>query len=170
MSMTLPRILKAFAVTADGRGLVGKGENAKLPDLNLQTEEIRTGGLDAPVEQDMGQEKLEFTFALKEYDPSAIGLWGRKGVDSTQLTFKGHAESATGEEMQVIAQMRGQVKQVSGSEIKAGQANDLTFTASLVYYKLQVDGEEPVEIDVLNGKRIVNGEDVLAGQRANLGI
>jgi len=170
MSMTLPKVLKAFAITAAGAGLVGKGEGCKLPSLKIKTDDVRTGGMDAAVKQDMGQEDLEFDFTLKEYEPRVIKLWGLNGAGASNFVVKGHAVSATGDEMAVVATMQGRLDEVDGADVKAGSANDISFKCSLVYYKLQLAGEVVVEIDILNGKRIIGGVDVLASQRANLGI
>ena len=159
MSLQLPKILKNFGIYVDGAGLVGKGESVKLPTLSIKTEEIRTGGLDGGVKQDMGVEPIEFQFTLKEYNGSPMGLWGG-AVDRGQFTMRGYAESATGESMVVTAIMRGRVDVIDPAEAKSGQANDISFTASLVYYKLQVDGGG-VEIDVLNAKR--NGKPTNGG-------
>lgn len=154
MSMQLPKILKNFGVYVDGVGLVGKCESCKLPSVTLKTEEIRTGGLDGPVKQDMGIEAMEFSFTLLEYTGGFDAFGG--AVDRAQFTFKGFAQSATGEDMAVIVQMRGRVDVIDPAEAKAGQANGITFTASLVY--LKYDG---LEIDILNGKR--NGVSVSGG-------
>lgn len=152
MSLELPKIIKNFGVYVDGVGLAGKGESAKLPTVSLKTEEVATGGLDGSVKQDMGLEPLEFTFTLKEYTAGAFRAFGG-AVDKAQFTFRGFAQSATGQEMFVVATMRGRVDTIDPAEVKARQANDITFTASLVYYKLQVDGGNALEIDVLNAKR-----------------
>lgn len=160
MSLELPKIIKNFGVYVDGAGLAGKGESAKLPTMTLKTEEISTGGLDSPVLQDMGMEPLKFTFTLKEYHAGSFQAFGG-AVDKTQFTFRGSAISATGQEMMVVATMRGRVDEIDPAEVKARQANDVSFTASLVYYRLQVDGGLAFEVDVLNAKR--NGKPTNGG-------
>jgi hypothetical protein len=40
----------------------------------------------------------------------------------------------------------------------------------VTYYKLNVNGTDVIEIDVVNMKRIIKGVDQLASQRTALGI
>ncbi|GHT98386.1 hypothetical protein FACS1894126_3800 [Alphaproteobacteria bacterium] len=55
----LPKILKNFNVFVDGRGYAGRVEEVSLPKLSLKTDEFLAGGMDAPIEIDLGMEKLE---------------------------------------------------------------------------------------------------------------
>jgi P2 family phage contractile tail tube protein len=43
-------------------------EELTLPKLTLKTEEFRNGGMDAPIEVEMGMEKLESEFTLTRFD------------------------------------------------------------------------------------------------------
>lgn len=160
MSFALPKILKNVGVYVDGAGLVGKTESVKLPTVSIKKEEVRTGGLDGAVMQDMGLEPIEWTFTLLEYNGAPMGLFGG-AVDRGQFSVRGYAESATGESMAVVATMRGRVDTIDPAEAKSGQANGISFTCSLVYYKLQVDGGSGLEIDILNAKR--NGKSMNGG-------
>ncbi|SMG63879.1 Phage major tail tube protein, partial [methanotrophic bacterial endosymbiont of Bathymodiolus sp.] len=58
----LDDILKNMALFVDGRGFAGNVEELTLPKLTLKTEEFRNGGMDAPIEVEMGMEKLESEF------------------------------------------------------------------------------------------------------------
>ncbi|WP_410541965.1 phage major tail tube protein [Wolbachia endosymbiont (group A) of Portevinia maculata] len=64
----LPKILKNFNVFVDGRGYAGKIDEITLPKLTIKTEEYRAGGMDIPINIDMGMEKLEADFTFAEYD------------------------------------------------------------------------------------------------------
>ena len=54
MDIKTPRVLRGFDVFVDGRGYAGKVEELELPKLSIKTEEFRAGGMDVPVELDMG--------------------------------------------------------------------------------------------------------------------
>ena len=41
-------IRKNFSLFVDGRGYAGNTDEANMPELSLQTEEYRAGGMDAP--------------------------------------------------------------------------------------------------------------------------
>ncbi|MCA3480645.1 MAG: phage major tail tube protein, partial [Rhodobacter sp.] len=38
------------------------------------------------------------------------------------------------------------------------------------YYRLEINGEQIVEIDLVNGKRVIGGVDQLADQRRAMGL
>ena len=60
-------VLKNMNLFVDGRGYAGVVDELTPPKLTMKTEEHRAGGMDAPVELDMGMEKLEASFSLKKY-------------------------------------------------------------------------------------------------------
>jgi Phage tail tube protein FII len=63
----LPKILRNFNVFVDGRGYAGKIDEITLPKLTIKTDEYRAGGMDIPINIDMGMEKLEADFTFSEY-------------------------------------------------------------------------------------------------------
>lgn len=72
----IPKILKNFNLFVDGRGHAGRVEEIMLPKLMIKTEEYQLGGLDTPVQVDMGMDKLECELTLTEYDTHVIKLFG----------------------------------------------------------------------------------------------
>lgn len=60
----LPKILKNFNVFVDGRGHAGKIDEIMLPKLTIKTEEYRAGGMDIPINIDMGWRNLKQTLLL----------------------------------------------------------------------------------------------------------
>ena len=62
----MSKILKNFNLFVDGRGYAGRAEEVTPPKLTIKTEEIRNGGMDAPISVDLGMEKLECQFILIE--------------------------------------------------------------------------------------------------------
>jgi hypothetical protein len=155
----------------DGRGYAGKVEEITLPKLTVKTDEFRAGGMDCPVEIDMGMEKLECDFSLRAVDADVLKLWGIvPGNTQTRLTFRGSLRSEDGVETGVIANIEGKVKEADYGAWKAGEPSTLKCAVACVYYKLTHGGQVIHEIDVRNMKRIVNGQDQLAAMRAALGV
>ena len=66
--------------------------------------------------------------------------------------------------------VRGYPKAHPGGSFKAKEDTELENTFTVNYYKLEIDGEEIVEIDVMNNIYKVGGEDLLAERRQNLGL
>lgn len=169
----LPKKLKNFNLFANGENFVGKVDEITLPNLERKMEEMRPGGFNAPVDTDMGMNKLTSSFKLHEMAASVLRQFGVSAVDGVPLRFLGAAVSdgggTTTDAIEVV--MRGRY---SGLELpsgyKAGETGMLTCNVSLAYFKYVVNGETLVEIDVINMIEIIGGEDRLAQQRAALGI
>ena len=70
----------------------------------------------------------------------------------------------------LYGEFRGRIVEVEPSEDKAGEGGEHTFKYVLTYWKESVNGEDIIEIDVMNLKCIINGRDYFAGMRKNLGL
>ena len=166
----LDDILKNMALFVDGQGYAGNVEEITLPKLIMKTEEFRNGGMDAPIEVEMGMEKLECDFTLTRYDRNALGLFGLAPGNLIPLTIRGVIVSENGEELPAILNLQGIVREMDSGTWKAGEKATLKLMIALRYYKLTHGDAVVHEIDVPNYVRIINGVDQLAQTRAALGI
>lgn len=164
----LPRVLKNFTAYVDGRGYIGRIETCKLPELAINTAEYRGGGMDAPVELDMGMQKMEVQLVLAEYDPEVIKLYGLFGAD-VPVVLRGAIQRQGEASVPVIIRTVGGVKQISRGDWKTGENSQMTVTVNCNIYQEVINGETVVDIDVLNFVRIIGGIDQLADVRAALG-
>lgn len=167
--MSLPKVLKNFNLFVDGRGYVGKAEEINLPKLTIKTEELRAGGMDAPVAIDMGMEKLEASFSLAEYDSEIFKKFGIISGNGVQLTLKGALvddEKTT----PLTVKLQGMYTELDMGKIAAGEKGTLQGSVSCRYYKLEIDGKSLIEIDIDNMTRVIDGVDKLAEIRNALGI
>ncbi|GHT94618.1 phage major tail tube protein [Alphaproteobacteria bacterium] len=165
----LPKILKNFNVFVDGRGYAGKVEEVSLPKLSLKTDEFRAGGMDAPVEIDLGMEKLEADLTFAEYDSELIKLFGLTEGNEVALTLRGVIQS-TGNADSVIINLRGIIKEMDFGSWKPADKATLKCSISCAYYKLSIADNNLVEIDAVNMIRKINGVDQLSSHRTILGI
>lgn len=163
-------ILKYLNLFVDGRGYAGKIEEYNPPDLTVSTEEFRAGGMDAPIDIDMGLEKLTCSFVLPSYDADVLALFGVKSGAAVQLTARGSLESRDGTTKAVQHKMQGKVISLARGTWGSGNKPSLTVTVSLTYYSEIVDQRAINEIDVINMVRIIDGVDQLAEHRANIGL
>ena len=163
-------ILGDFTVFVDGFGKWGTCEELKLPVLEQKAEEFRGGGMDAPREIVLGQEKMAFEFMLTAYDPQVQKLWGLAPGVQKQFTVRGSLIVPGEEEKPVISNITGSIFKLDPGSWKPGEKSDFNVTiGDITYYRHRIDGETIHEIDVLNQLRIVNGVDQLAIRRRNLG-
>jgi P2 family phage contractile tail tube protein len=165
----LPRIVKNFAVFIDGRAYNGRAEEMELPKLTIKTEEHRAGGMDAPVEIDMGMEKLECKVTLTDYDSDVVRLLGLYNA-GTQIVLRGAIQRQGEPVVPVEIRMRGGVKELDRGSWKAGDKATQAIAIAINSYTEKVDGEVLVDIDVENMIRVIGGVDQLAEVRSALGI
>ena len=167
----MPRILKNFNLFVDGVGYAGLVETLSVPVLTIKSEEFRAGGMDIPMEIDMGQEKLEANFALAEYSPATSGLFGTQQVaEGTQLTARGAMQRDGEAAIPILINMTGRIYTLDPGEWKAGDRSMLTHRVALAFYRETIDGTVVHEIDVVNMKRIINGVDQMATIRTAIGV
>lgn len=168
--MALTAILKNFNLFVDGRGYAGECEEITPPKLTFKTDEFRNGGMDAPVEVELGMDKLEASFSLTKYDTNVLKLFGLAPGNSKPLTFRGSVIGEDGVETAVVINITGYLKEVDQGSWKPGDKATLKGSVAVNYYKHTVGGRVIHEVDVKNMIRNINGVDQLKQTRANLGM
>ena len=166
----LDDILKNMALYVDGRGYAGNVEELTLPKLTMKTEEFRNGGMDAPIEVELGMEKLECEFTLTRFDRQALSLFGLAPGQITPLTIRGVVVSDNGVQLPVVVNLQGIVREMDPGTWKPGEKATLKIMMALRYYKLTHGLNTVHEIDIPNMVRVIDGVDQLALTRLALGV
>lgn len=170
MAIQFPKVMKNLNLFIDGRGYAGRIDEIELPKLAIKTEEHRAGGMDLPIELDLGMEKLEANMTLSDFDSEVFKLFGLVGNQSIAYTIRG-AIQAQGEPSQaVIINLRGGWKELDAGTWKPGDKSSVKATVTANYYKLSIDGTAVVEIDAINLVRTINGVDQMAKIRSDIGL
>lgn len=73
------------------------------------------------------------------------------------------------QELPVKAEMRGFFKEFEQGNLKIAEAPTPEVTLSVIYYKLQLDEQDVLEIDVLNNIYRIEGNDILQNYKINIG-
>ena len=169
--MGLPRKLKNFATFVDGTNYMGEMPEVTLPTLTRKMEEYRAGGMNGPIDLDMGQEKMEAELKGAGWIKGLMAKWGAGTHDAVMVRFAGAIQSDDSEAVQTVeVVMRGRLSEVDPGSAKAGELTERTYKFTLSYYKATVDGEVELEIDLVNMVENVHGEDRLSAVRAALGV
>jgi len=169
--MALPRKLKDFNLFGDGNNWQGQIPSLTLPELARAVEEYRGGGMDGAVEMDMGQEIIEFAWTAGGIIAEIFTEYGTSVHDANLLRFAGSYESdETAEVIPVEVTVRGRHKTIAMGEVEGGGNNTIEVTTTCTYYKLVVNGEEIIEIDIPGNVFRVRGVDRLAERRQALGL
>ena len=169
--MGLPRKLTHFATFVDGTNYMGEMPEVTLPTLTRKMEEYRGGGMNGPIDLDMGQEKMEAELKGAGWLKDIAKKWGSHRHDAVMIRFAGALnddESEGWTPVEVV--MRGRLSEIDPGSSKAGDTTERTYKYVLTYYKEVVDGQEEMEIDLVNMVETVNGTDRLAEVRAALGV
>lgn len=169
--MGMPNTLKNFNLFNDANSYMGQAPELKLPKLTRKVEELRAGGMNGPVSIDLGQEKLELEFTLAGMDKLLFSQYASSKIDGVALRFAGaYQRDDTGEVMAVEVSMRGRHSEIDPGDSKAGDMSKIAVKTQLTYYKLTINNEEVIEIDLLNMIEKINGVDVLKDQRQAVGL
>ena len=163
-------ILRNVNAVVDGRGYAGKIDELVLPKLELMTEELRGGGMDAPDDIDMGMQKLVASIQTHGFDADLLRRFGVRSGGPVQMTFRGALQSEDGRVKAAVAALRGKITLIEPGTWKAGQRSPLKATMTCRYYKLEIDSETIHEIDLYRYIRIIDGVDQVQQLREALAI
>ena len=168
--MALPRKLKNLNLFNDGVTYIGQLGEVTLPKLTRKMEEWRGGGMNAPIKMDQGMEALEIEAVCGGLMRDVFLQYGIARHDGVMLRFAGaYQRDDTGRVDAVEVVVRGRHEEIDPGKAKAGDDTEFKFKTAASYYKLMVNGETLVEIDVANMVEIVGGVDRLLEQRIAIG-
>lgn len=169
--MGMPNKLKHFNVFQNGVSYIGKTAELTLPKLSRKMEEYRGGGMVGPVQVDLGQEAMEIEWSLGGLDRDVLKQYGSASADGVMLRFAGaYQDDGSGTWTAVEVVVRGRQKEHDFGNAKAGDDTTHKVTMPLSYYKLSINGEVIIEIDVLNTIQSIGGIDSLADVRKIIGV
>lgn len=162
----IPGVLKNFNLFIDGRGYAGRVDEITLPKLSVKTQEFQLGGLDTPVQMDMGMEALECGFTLCDYDIDVIRLFAAV-EQMIPLVLRGGLHHSNGAVVPMKVTLHGHVKELDFGNWSVSEKSSLRLQLALRYYQLQIgtnsisaDAAAPlIEIDVDNFVRRINNRN-----------
>lgn len=169
--MALPRTLKYFNVFYQGNNFAGQVLEFELPKLGRKMEGYRPGGVSGEIESDVGLEKLECEHTYAGLMREIFNDFGIQKVDGVQLRFAGsyqHEDTGNIDAVEVV--VRGRHAEIDPGKAKAGDKTEFKVKSVLTYYKLTINSEVVIEIDILNMIENVNGTDLLADHRTAIGL
>ena len=163
----IPKVLKNYNLFVDGTSFLGRCTQVSLPELTIATEEYRGGGMDVPISLDMGMEMPELGFTMAEHVPEVFRQFGVLNQNAVRATFRSALVDDTVVTPYVI-EVTGMYNQLTLGDTEVAQVNPLEANIMCRFFRLTLEGQNLIEIDVDNMRRIINGVDVLAEQRAAL--
>ena len=171
--MALPKKLKMMDLFNEGESYLGQTGEVTIPKLVRKLEDWRGGGMNGNVKIDLGlgDDITEFNWKLGGIDDLIIEQWGAATVSANMLRFAGsYQRDDTGETTAVEIVVRGRHEEIDFGNQKAGDDTETSVKTIWSYYKLSIDNVVKVEIDIPNMIEMVNGVDLNAKHRANIGL
>lgn len=165
--MALPRLIKNFNAFLGGVSYFGLVEEGKLPAVKIQTEAHRGSGMDGPIGLDVGMEGLTAELTFSEWLPGVVGTLGRQ-ERIVLRPAKASANDFTASP--VIATLTGLITASEPDALKAGTGAKMKMAMDLRTYRLEIDGETVLNIDLVNAVREIGGVDQLAELRRAMGL
>ena len=163
----VPEKINEYNAYLDGERMVGVVPDVDLPEIGMKASEVEGAGmlgvLDSP---SIGQfESMEQEIKFNVLYSDAINMLNP--LTAVNLTFRAAQQvyDKTGgyvfKGLLIVEQ--GRVKKFKPGKLKRTEGMEATITMELTYILVEVDGTVMLEIDKLNQKYIVNGQDMLAG-------
>lgn len=163
----IPEKVNDYNVYQDGNKMIGLAAEVELPSIKMKTSTIEGVGVGGEIDSPtIGQfESLEAKLKFNTPYSSATDLMNPLNTVNLTLRAAQQVYDKTGgyafKGLRIV--MGGRVKEFNPGTVKKGDSMDAETTLELTYYMIEVDGEQVVEVDKLNGVYKVNGSDMLAG-------
>ncbi|MEJ1390127.1 MAG: phage major tail tube protein [Candidatus Sedimenticola sp. (ex Thyasira tokunagai)] len=170
--MAMPKKIKSFNMFIEGEGFAGVVDEVVLPKLSRKMEAFRAGGMNAEIDIDQGMEKLETEITLGEIPRSVLTQFGVCDAAGVKMRFRGASQADGGDcgvdAIEIV--MMGRFSEMDMGSAKAGDDTQLKLSGTLTYFRYSINGEDVIEIDVLNMIEKVDGVDRLQEQRDAIGL
>lgn len=161
--MALPRKLKNMNLFSEGQSYLGLATSVTPPKLARKLEDYRGAGMDGTVKLDQGAEAMEMEYTIAGPDRDILRQYAKPGIAGTFLRFVGaYQDEGTGAVDTVEITVRGRYEELDMGEQKIGEGGEFKAKFAVSYYRLEWNGVEEIEIDVLAGVLRVGGVDRLA--------
>lgn len=170
--ITTARIVNA-AVYLNGRSMVGRVKEIKLPELSVMSQEHKALGMVGRLELPSGIDKLDGEIVWNAIYPEAWGIFAdpftavnlqaRSSVD--EFTAGGRTA-----EKPLVSLLSVMFTKIPLGAYKQQEQAEFTSSFTCTYFKQTLNGQDLIELDVLANIFRVSGVDKLATFRANLGF
>lgn len=172
MALTISKVQDAN-VYINGTSTHGQASEISLPEIQFEKSEFKALGMNGSLKYFNGFSALEATIKwnFPENDVLIALANPRKTVSlqvrSSKAVYVGGSISS---EKPVVVYLRGTSNNHGLGNFKAKEDTDLSTKFDISCIKQEIDGREIVEIDIENNIFRVDGTDMLAQYKKNLGL
>lgn len=158
-------------VYINGTDFIARAEEVDLPKMKYKTIELKALGLVGEADLHTIVDKMEARIKFNSVYPDFIAYAADPTkVHSVIVRAPIQVYDQNGVRVKSMrAEMRGYFKEFDTGKLKKGDNAEAEATMAVIYYKLEVDGKDIVEIDVFNNILKINGQDKLRDYRQAMG-
>jgi P2 family phage contractile tail tube protein len=152
---------------------LGEAKEVQIPELSYKMVDHEALGMIGMTELWAGFDKMEATIQWNSIYPEAIkGVSDPNQAVILQVRSSVRVETSTGviEEQPFKAFLTTRAKNLPGYNFKQQQNVETESKMNVTAIKVEVDGDVLYDIDLLANVAIIDGVDILAQYRRNLGI
>ena len=165
-----PQKVKDINLYNDGSSHIGVITEYTPLKIAMATMDHRGGGMLGALKLDVGLEPLDFEWTLGGWNSAVVAQLGVSAIDGVLLRAVGALQADDGSPVSAVeAVMMGRHTEIDFGTFKPAGETEKKIKTAVAYYKLIFDGRTLLEIDVANGKYIVDGVDRYAEVRAAIG-
>lgn len=160
-------------VYVDGGSLLGQTEEITLPSVMYKMAEHKALGMVGTTEFFSGIDKMETKIKWNSYYPEVMKKMANPFKNmkiQVRASLETYGADGRTEQVPCIVYITAASKGFPMGGYKQHENVEVENTLTTYQCKLEIDGEPIVEVDILNNIFKVEGEDLLAEYRANLGI
>jgi uncharacterized protein len=172
MAITISTLSNAN-VYINGSAFAGQAEEVTLPDLKPKMTEMKALSQMGVIEVTTGLEKMGVKIKWNSVNPEVLASSADFfNADSIMIranltTWQNGSRLS---DVPCVAFVKGLNKNLPAIGIKHQDTPDVEQEFSVSYYRLEINGAVVFEVDFYANVYIVDGEDMLADLRANLGL
>jgi uncharacterized protein len=171
MGITVNRLTNAN-IYIDGNSQLGKAEEVNLPDITFMLSEHKALGMIGKFELFSGIDKMEATIKWNAFYIDVLKQFAnpRKTLKlQVRSSLESHDSSGLVSEVPCVAYLTVQPKNFPAGNYKQHDNVEATSKLTCTAYKLEIDGQDVVEFDALANIYSVDGVDIFANYRSNIG-
>jgi P2 family phage contractile tail tube protein len=171
MAISVNRLTNAN-VYVDGQSQLGKAEEVNLPDVTFMLSEHKALGMIGKFELFSGIDKMEVTIKWNAFYADVLKKFAnpRQAMKlQVRSSLETHDSSGLVQEVPCVAYLTVQAKNFPAGNYKQHDNVEATSKLTCTAYKLEINGEEVVDYDAMANIYSVNGVDLFATYRANIG-
>lgn len=156
----------------NGSSLLGRAEEIKMPDITAMMTERKALGMVGKIELPTGFDKLEGEIKWNSlYEDAAVVTANPFTAVQLQCrsSIETYASQGRVEEMEMVTYLTVMFKKNPLGTFKQHDPAEFATSFSATYLKQVINGREIIELDYMANIFRVDGQDMLANYRSNIG-